>query len=75
MFYVSIIDGKRVSLALGPFKNHEDAKRAVPRVKDYVQEHYTWAAFWAFGTSRWTGEDVPPRGKLNGLGLSEGCFR
>jgi hypothetical protein len=69
MFYVTILDGPRVSLALGPFKRHEDALGRVARVREFVQARDVRAAFYAFGTSKWTGEGSPPAGKLNGHGL------
>lgn len=67
MFYVTILDGKRVSLALGPFDSHDEALACVEMVRVYVLEHYTPQAwFWAYGTSKL--KEGPYRdGKLNGV--------
>ena len=71
-FYVSIIDGDRKSLALGPFAVHADAIANVDKVRDFLcgpdgagQGGRAW--FWEYGTAR---VKLPisecPAGKLNG---------
>jgi hypothetical protein len=68
LFYVTILDGKRVSYALGPFLSHAGALEMVGALDRYAQQHYErqGAWFWSFGTARL---EVPngdyPRGKLN----------
>lgn len=69
-FYVTIRDGSRFSLALGPFETHKRARFELPRVKRYVGEHYNWASFWFYGTSRVTCGPLP-KGKLNAVLFSQ----
>ena len=68
MFYVTIKDGSRTSLALGPFETHEEALEAESRVREYVLKEYDLkgAWFWAYGTSRLK-EGPYPQGKLNSI--------
>lgn len=65
-YYVSIVDGRRTSLALGPFRDdHAAALASVDRVRSYATERFTAAAFWSFGTCRVDHADTNPLGKLN----------
>lgn len=69
MYYVTIIDGGRVSYALGPFHWDVEALRMVDAVDRYVQKHYEaqGAWFWSFGTCKLVlpeGREYP-QGKLN----------
>lgn len=68
MFYVTIKDGSRVSLALGPFETHQEALEAEPRVREYVLKEYDLKGsyFWAYGTSQLK-EGPFPQGKLNSI--------
>lgn len=67
MYYVTIIDGSRVSLAYGPFETHEEALACVPWVESYVMKaYYPRAHFWAYGTSKLK-KGPYPEGKLNGV--------
>ena len=64
-YYVSIVNGTRKCLALGPFtNNHTAALSQVQRVNDYVGEHYPGGCFYAYGTCRVI-TNSPPEGKLN----------
>lgn len=66
-FYVSVVDGGRIGLALGPFDSHADAEQRVDEVRAYVREHDTSprSAFYAFGTVKVGDCRIP--GKLNGV--------
>lgn len=63
-FYVSVLDGSRHVLALGPFDTHAEALDRVGDVEVYVRERDARAPWYAFGTC---GVDAErhPRGKLN----------
>jgi len=64
-YYVSVIDGSRYVLALGPFINdHQAALDRVDAVRDYVRDHDPRGHFYSFGTAR-TDSDRP--GKLNAI--------
>lgn len=64
-YYVTVMDGPRAALALGPFENdHRAALDRVDDVKRLVQERTPRGWFYAFGTSR-AESDLGP-GKLNG---------
>lgn len=68
--YVSIISGKRLCLALGPFESHAAALPWVDAVRDHVHEHHRDAWTYGFGTARVEEKESAPIGKLNGaLGL------
>jgi hypothetical protein len=52
-YYVSVVDGGRVALALGPFVNdHAAALERVAAVRDYVRGRSDRAWFYSFGTVR-----------------------
>ena len=64
-YYVSILNGSRKCLALGPFtNNHIAALSQVEQVNDYVSEHYPGGWFYAYGTCRIVTNN-PPAGILN----------
>lgn len=58
-FYVSVVDGKRVGLLLGPYETHEEALANVQRGREKAFESdgkgRSW--FYAYGTVRI--HDVP----------------
>lgn len=67
-YYVSVIDGKRTALLLGPFENdHAGALAMVDAVRRKGEELDPRAHFYAFGTARLPADDsVPLRyGSLN----------
>lgn len=49
-FYVSVMDGRRKGILLGPFDTHQEALDNVRRGRQLVQDAYVGAAFYAFGT-------------------------
>jgi len=63
-YYVSIIDGSRTSLALGPFPTHEAALLQVGEVREFLKDD-PMAAFYAYGTARLMDEVEPHIGILN----------
>jgi hypothetical protein len=66
-FYVSVIDGSRNGLLLGPFPEHSDAMERVERVRSWVVERDPRAHFYGFGTAALrTSADVARSGRLNG---------
>lgn len=66
-YYVSVMDGPRYALLLGPFGEHATALDAVTSVREHAEKIDPKAAFYAFGTCRLPDDDsVPIRaGKLN----------
>jgi len=67
-YYVSVVDGKRTALLLGPFTNdHAKALSMVDAVRAKAEELDPRAIWYAFGTVRLPGDDsVPIRaGRLN----------
>jgi hypothetical protein len=61
-YYVSVRDGARYGLLLGPFELHEDALSHVDDVREAAERGDPWAHFYAFGTCK--SETTEP-GKLN----------
>lgn len=51
-FYVTVRDGNRVGLLLGPFSDFRDALGNVKRGKDRACEGNSRAHFYSYGTSR-----------------------
>lgn len=72
-FYVSVVDGSRRCLALGPFRRHGDAARLVDPLRHWMRGRFANACWWAYGTARHhTSHDA---GRLNaeyGLELVDG---
>lgn len=62
-YYVSVIDGNRYGLLLGPFPTHRQALDMVEAVRKKAEEIDPRAVFYAFGTCRVEGYNAP--GKLN----------
>lgn len=50
-FYVSVIDGARTGLLLGPFGTHEEAKANVERGRKLAEKANDRAVWFAFGTA------------------------
>jgi hypothetical protein len=50
-YYVTVRDGGRTALLLGPFQSHKAALAQVGRGRKLADEATPWAAFYAFGTS------------------------
>lgn len=66
-YYVSVRDGSRTALALGPFRDdHASALVRVDDVRRHVQERSPDAHWWSFGTCRLDASDDNPLGRLNG---------
>jgi hypothetical protein len=51
-YYVSVVDGPRLGLLLGPFRKHQQARRFLKRAKERAMEVNLWAVFYGFGTVR-----------------------
>ena len=66
-YYVSVVDGPRHGLLLGPFDHHLSALLRVPSVKREAYKIDPKAAFYGFGTARIDRCDDPPQGRLNDL--------
>lgn len=51
-FYVSVVDGPKIGLLLGPFKKHSDALNQIETVREkaYILNPMSW--FYSFGTVR-----------------------
>lgn len=68
LYYVSVVDGGRYALALGPFDTHAEALARVDDVRDYCHDYdgKTRSWFWGYGTCRIEpSDDEPKRGTLN----------
>lgn len=50
-YYVSVIDGPRKGLLLGPYPTHDEALKNVDRGKDLAYKADLKSAFYAFGTA------------------------
>ncbi len=71
-YYVTVREGKRYGLLLGPFEQrrpgtlaHRQALGLVAWVTHYVSANWSQSCWWAFGTARLPLDLAPPRGKLN----------
>lgn len=51
IFYVTVVDGRRVGFLLGPYTTHQQAIDNVARGRDLANDADPRAAFYAFGTS------------------------
>lgn len=49
-YYVSCVDGNKLALLAGPFREHKDALSMVDKVKEKGQELDKKAIFYGFGT-------------------------
>ncbi len=68
-YFVSMVDGNRRALLLGPLPTHREALDKVEAVRAKAEELNPWAAFYAFGTAR-LHDDAPDMvGRLNSLFL------
>ena len=70
-YYVSVADGSRVVLALGPFQEHDDALARVDDVRREVQAKWNpdgRAYFYGFGTTAMSSSYTKP-GKLSLRGM------
>lgn len=64
-YYVSVKDGRRLGLLLGPFRNdHAKALVMVGAVKRKALDLDPWGAFYAYGTVRMSESYAEP-GTLN----------
>lgn len=63
-FYVSVVDGGRRGLLLGPLDTHEEALGRVGEVRRWVVQRQPRAHFYGFGTARVLAEQLP-QGSLN----------
>ena len=68
-FYVSVINGNRKGLLLGPYDSHQEALDLVEPVRRYIAKIDEWSVFYEFGTAgidsaAW-GDKPLPQGKLN----------
>jgi len=66
-YYVSVIDGPRSSLLLGPFDTHMGALLNVEAVRREANRIDTKACFYGFGTASVPLQDSPPQGRLNDI--------
>lgn len=66
-FYVSVINGSRAGLLLGPYPSQPEACRHVDRARREAETIDPWAGFYGFGTARAVARPgrALPAGKLN----------
>lgn len=64
-YYVSVQDGARSALLLGPFPTHQEALDMVEPVRAKGNELDPRAAFYAFGTARLRDDGIAIGGNLN----------
>lgn len=72
--YVSVINGKRSGLLLGPYPSRRDAEAHVDTARELAERIDPFAAFYGFGTARVTlrpGATAQP-GRLNGYATRHG---
>jgi hypothetical protein len=65
-FYVSVVDGKRRGLLLGPFETHAEALERVDDGRRLAQTFNDDAFWYGFGTARVEAETLP-EGRLNAM--------
>jgi hypothetical protein len=66
VFYVSVVDGNRSGLLLGPFATHAEAIDQVESVRSWAVARDRRAHFYAFGTTSIQGTLATARlGRLN----------
>ena len=63
-YYVSVRDGERFALLLGPFETHREALAMVEPVRVKAVDFNRFAHFYSFGTCRVKSEYRKP-GRLN----------
>lgn len=64
VYYVSAINGKRVSLMVGPLTQHEEALGLVEEARKIASELDSWSDFWHWGTLS-IDETGAPEGTMN----------
>jgi acetyl-CoA acetyltransferase len=66
-YYVSVIDGPRKGLLVGPLNTHDEALALVNAARDKANDLDPRAAFYAFGTASIDLDpgQTAPKGKLN----------
>lgn len=68
-YYVSVIDGPRYGLLLGPFPRHEEALAKVEAVRRKACELDGRAHWWGFGTCRVKDPTYDRPGRFNRHGI------
>lgn len=63
-YFVSILNGSKCCLALGPFATKGEAEVRVDDVWSYCSATFEESVFWAYGTCKVTSTNLLP-GKLN----------
>lgn len=48
-YYVSVIDGAKRGVLLGPFPDYDTAQKNVGRGRELAEKADSWAAFYGFG--------------------------
>lgn len=64
-FYVSVRDGSRSGMLLGPYGTSEEAEQNVARARDFAVEVDPFAHFHQYGTARVERANALPCGRLN----------
>lgn len=58
-YYVSVIDGKKSGMLLGPFDTHEAALANVDRGTKLAYDADPKAPWYAYGTCKWEADKLP----------------
>jgi hypothetical protein len=58
-FYVSVVNGRRRGLLLGPYGTHDEALTNVERGQSLAEQADAFAHFFAFGTCKITSHTLP----------------
>lgn len=68
-YYVSVVDGSKYALMLGPFETHEEALAMVKQCRDKAEEIEPRSYWWQWGTCREDddGTNEYRLGKMNNL--------
>lgn len=64
VFYVSVVNGRRHGLLVGPFPTEAAARAQVGPTRTWVLDRDPWAWFYGFGTASLPAEEARP-GRLN----------
>lgn len=63
-YFVSMINGKRTALLVGPYATHQEALAMVDKAKEKAIQLNLWCVFYTFGTCKIESDSLPT-GKLN----------
>lgn len=63
-YYVSVINGRKRGLLLGPYDTHAEALDNVRRGEQLANDLDAWSDFYAYGTCKYETPNALPTGRL-----------